>query len=260
MKLHDNQWVDACFKLIIITTLCYKLFQSNIAIDFATLLSLILALFSIWLSVVFCHRAEDSSNNFYNHVFQFTKDSSIMLGKIEAAFGEKLDNMGRTLERYSSSKQDGMEKLEEETKNEQKVIDQQQALIEDLMSKAQLAEHDKEVRRAQLNDLQSQLDKIKKSKNELEFDLRAEEIKNTLKLLSPSDINTLMVFIKCSLILIQSGDLREVNSRFFSFLNEVTIRFRNKLKNIRMIDQEGNLTNEGLEILKFIVTNRIGDF
>ncbi|PEP97011.1 hypothetical protein [Bacillus toyonensis] len=65
----------------------------NIQFDFNNLLSLILALFSIWLSISFYFKATDQSNEFYDNSFTLTKDLSVLLGKIESQFGENLRHL-----------------------------------------------------------------------------------------------------------------------------------------------------------------------
>jgi hypothetical protein len=80
-------------------TICYKILQvqSNFNFNFTDLLSLLLAIFSIWLSAQFYFKANETSNQFYDRVFQFTKDASVVLGKIEAEFSEQLRNLGTNL-------------------------------------------------------------------------------------------------------------------------------------------------------------------
>lgn len=65
----------------------------NIEFDFNNLLSLILALFSIWLSISFYFKATDQSNEFYDNSLTLTKDLSVLLGRIESQFGENLRHL-----------------------------------------------------------------------------------------------------------------------------------------------------------------------
>lgn len=65
-------------------------------LDFSDVLSLVLALFSIWLSVSFYYKATEQSNAFYDRVFDFTKDVGVTLGRIEERFGERLTHLGET--------------------------------------------------------------------------------------------------------------------------------------------------------------------
>jgi hypothetical protein len=60
---------------------------------FTDLLTLLIALFSIWLSVSFFHQANNSNNLFYDNTYKFTQDVSVLLGRIEAGFGERLRSL-----------------------------------------------------------------------------------------------------------------------------------------------------------------------
>ena len=54
------------------------------------LLAILLAFFSIGLAVFFYFKSSEESSRFYANSYDFTKDMSEMLGRIEAGFGEKL--------------------------------------------------------------------------------------------------------------------------------------------------------------------------
>ncbi|TIH20211.1 hypothetical protein D0S45_02395 [Marinifilum sp. JC120] len=81
---------------IIFVAVCgYKIVtvKTDLTIDFPTLLSLVLAFFSILISALFYFKATESSNLFYDNTYKFTKDISELLAKIESGFGEKLRNI-----------------------------------------------------------------------------------------------------------------------------------------------------------------------
>lgn len=78
----------------------------NISIDkfsYTDLLALILALFSVWLSVMFYFKADEASSRFYDNTYRFTSDMHIVLGRIEATFGEKLQHLGEGQERMNDA-------------------------------------------------------------------------------------------------------------------------------------------------------------
>jgi hypothetical protein len=69
-------------------------FNINIGeFSFTDLLALILALFSVWLSAMFYFKADEASSRFYDNSYKFTREMSVMLGKIEAGFGERLKSI-----------------------------------------------------------------------------------------------------------------------------------------------------------------------
>jgi len=81
--------------IALIIIISWKLLNSDITINikefgFSDLISLILAIFAMSLSIAFYFKANETSNLFYDNVYKFTKDTSEILGRIEAGFGEKL--------------------------------------------------------------------------------------------------------------------------------------------------------------------------
>jgi len=65
----------------------------TMTMDTSTLLSLLLALFSVALSALFYFKATDTSNAFYDNTYKFTKEIAELLVKIESGFGEKLRHL-----------------------------------------------------------------------------------------------------------------------------------------------------------------------
>jgi hypothetical protein len=84
------------FLSALILMIIWKIIDKPIRIEgltFNDLLSLLLALFSVYLSVIFYFKANDTSNMFYNETRRFTKNMSELLGRIEAGFGARLEHL-----------------------------------------------------------------------------------------------------------------------------------------------------------------------
>lgn len=95
IKKH-NSWLRYFVIFVFTLVFAYKVCTidfSDIKIDIVTILSFGVAFFAIWLSVIFYFKADEASNRFYNETYRFIKDTSIMLGRIEVSFGEKLNNV-----------------------------------------------------------------------------------------------------------------------------------------------------------------------
>lgn len=138
------------------------------AFSFTDFLNLVLALFSVALSVAFYFKANEASNQFYDNTYKFTKDMSEILGRIEAGFGERL----RHLDEGYSGMRERLEKLPQyggatlsEVKEEEEEIrkkeGEQKALIEELARKAKLAEHEKEALFANLRQKSEELEQAR---------------------------------------------------------------------------------------------------
>lgn len=134
---------------------CYKLITLPLTVNLAEfsfndLLALILALFSIALSVAFYFKATDTSNEFYNNTYRFTKDISEILGRIEAGFGERLKHLDEGYsglrDRFDQMPFDetkAKKQVEEEEKVLEQVQEEKNKVIEDLARRAQLQEQEK---------------------------------------------------------------------------------------------------------------------
>ena len=151
--------------IIAITILvAWKLLNARITLDlsgfsFNDLLALLLALFSVWLSVAFYLKASDTSNQFYDNTYKFTKEISELLGRIEEGFGERL----RHLDEGYAGIRDRVERWQDyisaptnseiqHEKDEVTRIEQNyQRLIDELTSRAKIAENEKESIKQQLN-------------------------------------------------------------------------------------------------------------
>lgn len=153
--------------------LVWKLLNSDIKIDlsafaFTDLLALILALFSVWLSVAFYFKATDASNQFYDNTYRFTKETAEMLGRIEAGFGEKLEHLNagysgirEQFDRFSSQGQiTSAEVMREEDQVKQKE-QELRAVIEELAIKAKLAEDDRTALFADLDQKNNELEQAR---------------------------------------------------------------------------------------------------
>jgi hypothetical protein len=151
--------------IIAITILvAWKLLNAKITLDlsgfsFNDLLALLLALFSVWLSVAFYLKASDTSNQFYDNTYKFTKEISELLGRIEEGFGERLrhldegyagirDRVERWQDYISAPTNSEIQREKDEiTRIEQNY----QQLIDQLTSRAEIAEGEKERIKQKLN-------------------------------------------------------------------------------------------------------------
>ncbi len=141
--------------IVLIVVVAWKFLNADVKLDLATFsftdfLALVLALFSVALSVAFYFKATEASNQFYDNTYRFTKEMSEILGRIEAGFGERLRHLdeGYTGMRdrldkmppYGGATHSDVQKEEEEIRKREI---EQKAVIEDLARKAKLADHEK---------------------------------------------------------------------------------------------------------------------
>ena len=105
--------------LLIVTALCFIFYKSSFSLE--SLLSLLLAFFSIFISVFFYFKTEETSNHFYDMSYDFMKDVSVTLGKIEERFGEKLNNLNDKVSHLSYAKEEKTEELQTVEDEKQKI-------------------------------------------------------------------------------------------------------------------------------------------
>lgn len=150
-------WVKAICAVVFTGVVCIKIYTTptTITIDFPTLLSLLLALFSVGLSALFYFKATDTSNAFYDNTYKFTKDIAELLVKIESGFGERLRHLD---EGYSSMRnylqgsghrpstdvEKTKEKLETEQQEIEKVRAERNKIVQQLIERSQLHQAEKD--------------------------------------------------------------------------------------------------------------------
>ncbi|MBT0502876.1 hypothetical protein ISO56_16875 [Morganella morganii subsp. morganii] len=171
-------WVQAICTIFFVLFFLLKFYDSTFQVDFSTLLSIILAVFSIWLSATFYFKATETSNRFYENTYSHSKDIATLLVKIESGFGEKLNNLNNNylgIKDIIQTPADHRKEIKEEMSNEIKEIEEinsvKDAIINDLLSKANIAEQESEKIRLKLKEneinLESAQNNILNLKNEL---------------------------------------------------------------------------------------------
>jgi hypothetical protein len=173
--------------LVFLGVVSWRIAWSNWNVDlskfeFSDLLALIMGLFAVAMSVAFYFKATDTSNKFYDNVYKFTQDTSEILGRIEAGFGEKLRHLdeGYTglqsrFDKFSSlTPEENVKKVEknkereEEAKAEKKeAIDEKQKVINDLLEKAKIDEKEKRLISEKLEEIGLRYERAEKRLSQL---------------------------------------------------------------------------------------------
>ncbi|WP_138518300.1 hypothetical protein [Limnobacter alexandrii] len=241
-----------------IVIFAWKLINSDIQIDmsefsFSELLALLLSLFSVWLSVAFYFKAGDTSNQFYDNSYKFTKEMSEILGRIEAGFGERLRHLDEgysgirdrfdRLPHYSSATGAEVKREEEEIKKRE---DEQRALLENLATRAKLAEGEKQEIFAKLAEKNEELEQAR-------LELRHLRLRN--EDLSPSERELKRMLFRYVAEKIREGTpadaalgspLVSVNSIFRRIQDGLSSEAIRDLKRFDLLDEEGNLTRDAV--------------
>ena len=269
------EWVKAICVLALVGVVSYKVYITpmNLTVDFPTLLSLLLALFSVALAALFYFKATETSNTFYDNTYNFTKDIAQLLVKIESGFGERLRNLD---EGYSSMRdylqkmpgESGVDKakqrIEEEQEEINKVSEERNKLVMQLVEKAQLHGEEKEKFIRQLKEKENELEEAQKEAARLNKRLFMERIKKrnaTKNSLSDEDgfvhftKNKVVEKIGVEKILgTSSANIRRQFSRLVGGLPRGYIR---DLESRGFIDDSATLNSEGVRFLQSLAEEAI---
>ena len=139
--------------VMFISLLCYRLIKTDFSFD--SILSTLLAFFSIFISIFFYFKADETSTNFYKSSYDIMKDVSVTLGKIEERFGEKLNSLNEKVSHLDNISSEKSEEIQEQKDDKDKIINE-------LMDKAHLDDEAKKKYRQQLEDSERQIEILKR--------------------------------------------------------------------------------------------------
>lgn len=150
--------------VVIFTLLiCASIYKNNFTTE--SILSMLLAFFSIFISIFFYFKADETSADFYDSSYKFMKDISVTLGKIEERFGEKLNSL--------NDKITHLDRVSKETSRqiEDKQVDKD-GIINELLEKTNLNEEEKERYKRELEKKEEEIENLLIQKNKAEHDAR----------------------------------------------------------------------------------------
>lgn len=240
----------------------YKIYLTPIAltVDFPTLLSLLLALFSVGLAALFYFKATETSNTFYDNTYNFTKDIAQLLAKIESGFGEKLRNLDEGyssvrdyIQNNSSSKEidDTKQKIEGEKQEIEKVLEERNKIVRQLLEQSQLQEEEKEAVANQLAEKEKELEASQRELARMNKKLFVERMKRREEReIDPGMEEFTKDFIvrQLSPELIVSLPLSRIRRRVDEILDQVPRQYIEDLEKYGLFDN--GINNDGI---KFII-------
>jgi uncharacterized membrane protein YciS (DUF1049 family) len=223
----------------IIGLICYLIAQNGFSVE--SLLSTILAIFSIVISMLFYFKTDTASSRFYDKVYEFNDTQHSLLASINSLFTEKFKNLDDRFDRM------------EITKKEIKGIEDEKGEIVDKFAKtykipdaektkllAELSEKDRAVERLK-NELKTINDSnIIKSINSSYYDAARE---NNFYMYS----DLLKYFSKLELE-------KAVEQNRFD-LRKLTLRQMNILMDLNLMNKKGDLYRSGSDIIAQLISS-----
>ncbi|MUK66454.1 hypothetical protein [Aliivibrio fischeri] len=249
--------------LVFIAVMTFKIFNMEISLNmsefgFTDLLSIIVAFFSIALSVAFYFKATDTSNRFYDNSYAFTKEMSEVIGRMESGFGEKLKHLdeGYTgirdkFDQLPFDSSQTQKELEKENAEIKKKEEEQRKTLEELAKKAHLAENEKQ-------ELFEHMSKLSRELEESKAQARRFERKMLLNESSNGDSFEVLSYVVRQLSKHRDPDVSPKSPRSgFRFLfrrhrDEIHPEAINDLERFGFLDEEGELTRNAIERMRMV--------
>jgi small basic protein len=262
-----NNWLKVGLATAFCGVVCYRLVTAPFSVDltgfsFNDLLALVLAIFSISLSVAFYFKATDTSNEFYDNTYRFTKDISEILGRIEAGFGERLKHLdeGYTglrnrFDRIPLDEGKAKEEIAEEEKQVQKVEEEKTRLLEDLARRAKLQEAEKHSLFEKLSQKDTEL---ARTRAEIDFMRRRLERAEALRQAVgedriPEGIRRYIsqeVVPALGMDVVLAGPRSILRKRFYEVREKFHPEFIKDAERLGIVDAEGMLSDIGARVIR----------
>lgn len=239
--------------------------------DFSDLLAMILALFAMLMSVIFYFKSTDSSNQFYDNIYNFTQKTSEILGRIEERFGERLRHIDEGYGRIES-RFDGFAKSSAEI--EEKVIETQgkeelekdkldeankemHQLMEELTKRAKMQQKEKEefyenIERltSEKNSAQMRLHKIEQERDEMQQQLEMlQRDSGAMQYwIRNSEIDFLLNNPRLGKLFSAGAPIRTINRDLQNILESVPDNIIERLKMQGLITPSNEFSREGFRL------------
>jgi DNA-binding ferritin-like protein len=269
-------WVKAISTLVVVGVVSYKVYLTpiNLTVDFPTLLSLLLALFSVGLAALFYFKATDTSNTFYDNTYNFTKDIAQLLVKMESGFGERLRNldegyssMRQSLQHYNEKPSAKVEETKKKIKTEKtemdKVVQERNQIIEKLIERANLQEEEKSSITEQLKEKETELSEAQKELSRMNKRLFMERMDRKRSKNLSLDFESGVIDFTRSHVVRKLGAERileaprsYITKKFESLLNELPRQYFEDLEREGLFDN--GLTPRGYRLLVNLAGQEIG--
>ena len=151
--------VAGIISLIFVGLLCVTIYKNSFSVE--SILSTLLAFFSIFISVFFYFKADETSTNFYTSSYEFMKDISVTLGKIEERFGEKLNSLNDKIAHLDNESFEKSAEIEDEKENKENIINE-------LMNKANLNEEERAKYKKDIEEKEKIIEQLKRERYQVQ--------------------------------------------------------------------------------------------
>lgn len=234
--------VVGIISIIFAVMLCVSLSKNNFSVE--SILSTLLAFFSIFMSVFFYFKADETSSKFYDSSYRFMKDISVTLGKIEERFGEKLNSLNDKVSHLDRERLKVSEEIEDKQEDKDRIINE-------LMEKANLSAEERTAYKKELEKKDREIAQLQS------YRMRAEREAAMLRRKIERLPDTVEEMNDDSMLITASNSSRRLSPDVIQYIielghmpDDIPLRIRNTLKRAGCIDPDGNIIIERLYKLR----------
>ncbi|GMM85129.1 hypothetical protein [Pseudoalteromonas sp. MTN2-4] len=250
-----------------ISVLTYKIAVTPVdfKLDFPTLLSLLLAFFSVGLSALFYFKATETSNSFYDNTHKFTREISILLSKIESGFGERLKHLDENyssvrdyIHNGSSDFEATNKKILEEMELVKRISREKDQILKEFLDQTPMKEEEKE---SVISSLTEKDEKIRSLELDIK-NLKANALKSSMQNsrlffnrgFKKYVYENIIVNLEYESVINESID--DVNEQFAGFEQNLASMFIEDLKSAGIITDEKTVTRLGIQFFREVLRNK----
>ncbi len=271
-------WALRIAIIILLAVIAWRMAWASFNLDlskfnFSDLLAMILALFAVGMSVAFYFKTTDSSNQFYDNIYNFTQKTSEILGRIEERFGERLkhldegyfkmqsrfDNFSKTPKEIEEKVRETEGKEEEEKEKLKETNKALEKMMNELYEKAQMQEQQKNEFNHKLNQLTTERDAAQERIREMENDrdrMRQQlqrmerDMMTGFHEIEPFLIEEFIRHPEMRRLIFEGAPIQIIKRKSRRILSRFPEEILMRLKDEGIINSDQELTSAGLIILK----------
>lgn len=266
-----KSWLQIAVISVITIVLGWRILTASVQVDLAKfdysdLISLFLAFFAIGLSVAFYMKNTETSNRFYDNTYQFTKDVSTILGRIEERFGERLRHLDEgysglraSFEKMPFDRAQANEEIEKEEEELEVLQNEKNKLLQDLAEKAKLQEEEKANFFEQLSGKEKELRDAHRELRRMRRHLDYSDSSSSIDYSRSSDV-FLSYFKRLIADELHPSILNEPSHVIRASVHRITSRLSPKFledgRKMRIFDEKGFLTQRGARVLGDLISGQ----
>ena len=234
--------VAGIISLIFVGLLCVTIYKNSFSVE--SILSTLLAFFSIFISVFFYFKADETSSKFYDSSYRFMKDISVTLGKIEERFGEKLNSLNDKVSHLDRERKKVSEEIEDKQEDKDRMINE-------LMEKANLNAEEKAAYKKELEKKEMEIAQLQsyRMRAEREAAMLRRRIERTPEVMDEISTDRMYVNGPNSFARLNPGLIQYI-IELGKLPDDLPVRVKNTLKRAGCIDPDGNVIIERLYKLR----------